>query len=372
MDIKTTLKASVAAGALLALAAPMQTAEAGKLSAGNSKIDVTWGGRVHRAVRFVDDGAHDGLFQTDGTSSNSEVWFSGSGALTESVTMGALLRWDVGKNNGTVSFGRTTGDQTLADDAFTSKYETIYFKHKAMGTLTIGQWDQAAAGAPNLGYANGMGGGGGGTHAGGFEFTTTNGAFSGTTVGAVFSDIDPSFGNNVIRYDSPSFSGFGVAASLAGDSATSAKLSYSGSFSGVSVKAAIAYHNEEANGDWDGIMGSIAAKHSSGLSARFGYGKQENSLAATLNDPEYKVFGVGYAAKLSSLGTTTFAVNYHNTEDNTAVGDDAEDLTVSIVQSLDSVGGRIGIEYSRIEYTDSASNPYNDIDVVYFETGFNF
>ena len=102
MNIKTTLKASVAAGALLALATPMQSAEAGT-TASNGKFDVTWGARIHRALRHVDDGQHDGIFQTDGTSANSEVWVSGSGKLTEGITMGGLLRWDIGKNQGTIS-----------------------------------------------------------------------------------------------------------------------------------------------------------------------------------------------------------------------------------------------------------------------------
>ena len=73
MNIKTTLKASVAAGALLALATPMQSAEAGAVNS-SAKFDVTWGARIHRAMRYVDDGHHDGMFNTDGTSANSEVW----------------------------------------------------------------------------------------------------------------------------------------------------------------------------------------------------------------------------------------------------------------------------------------------------------
>jgi len=132
VDIKTVLKTSVAAGALMALAAPMtfapvSSAEAGGTPTANSKVTTTLGGRIHRAIMHVDDGAHDGMFNTDGQSSNSEVWLTGSGALTESITVGAKLRWDVGKNQGSCSFGSTTGDDTCAAGGFASKNESIYF-----------------------------------------------------------------------------------------------------------------------------------------------------------------------------------------------------------------------------------------------------
>jgi hypothetical protein len=313
VNIKTTLKASVAAGALLALATPMQSAEAGAVNS-SAKFDVTWGARIHRALRHVDDGQHDGLFNTDGTSANSEVWVKGSGKLTEAITMGGLLRWDVGKNQGSVSFGSTTGDDTTAADAFASKYETIYFKHK-LGTLTIGDWDEAGAGSTNLSYAGGLCGGGGGSHGAGFEFTTgATGAFSGTTVGAVFNDTDPTT-TNVVRFDSMSMAGLSLGLSYSQDGSSSAKVSYAGALGDISMKAAFAYTNANSTatattGGNETMGGSIAFKHTSGISAAIAAGDQDNQLS-TDNDPEYFRANVGYETKLNSLGNTTFAVHYH-------------------------------------------------------------
>jgi hypothetical protein len=374
VNIKTTLKASVAAGALLALATPMQSAEAGT-TASNGKFDVTWGARIHRALRHVDDGQHDGIFQTDGTSANSEVWVSGSGKLTEGITMGGLLRWDVGKNQGTISFGSTTGDETTADDAFASKYETIYFKHK-LGTVTIGDWDEAAANTTNATYAGGLSGGGGGSHAAGFHFTTgSTGAFSATTVGAVFNDTDPGT-TNVVRYDSMNVSGFTAGVSYSQAGSTSARLQWTGAIGDISVTARVGYTNAESTatattGGSETEGGSIALKHTSGLSAAIGMGDQDNAVT-TDNDPGYFRANVGYATKLNSLGTTTFTVHYHETEDNVTIGDQAEDLTVGVQQSLDSIGGKMGLEYSNISMSDALGTDYNDIDVIYFETAINF
>ena len=100
-------------------------------------------------------------------------------------------------------------------------------------------------------------------------------------------------------------------------------------------------------------------------------GEQDNHVA-TDNDPQYFRANVGYATKLNSLGTTTFMVHYHETEENVTIGDQAEDITVGLMQSLDSVGGRMGIEYSNISMSDAVGTDYNDIDVVYFETSINF
>jgi hypothetical protein len=377
VNIKTTLKASVAAGALLALATPMQSAEAGSFKHANAeKLDITWGARIHRALRHVDDGDHDGIFNTGGSSGNSEVWVMGSGKLTEGITMGGLMRWDIEKNQHTVSFLSTTGDENAAGAGFASKYETIYFQHK-LGRVTIGDWDEAAANTTNASYAAGMSGGGGGTHASSFLFTTGSvGAFSTRTVGAQFSDTDPTT-TNVVRFDSMNISGFTVGASYSQTGSTSTRVQYSGGIGDISMVARLGYTNANAagtttTGGSETLGGSVALRHTpSGISAAIGMGEEDNHVADD-NDPHYFRANLGYATKMNSLGTTTFTAHYHETEDNVTIGDQAEDITIGLQQALDSVGGRLGIEYSNISLSDAVGTDYNDIDVVYFETAINF
>ena len=373
MDIKTVLKTSVAAGALMALAAPMtlapvSSAEAGNEVGTNSKVKTTFGGRVHRSIMHIDDGQHDGIFQSDGQSANSEVWLSGSGQLTESITLGAYLRWDLEKNQGGQGFDGADGDEATTSPAFASKNEYITFSHKSMGKLTIGDHDEAGAGAPNQHYAawlydTGLAGGG-------IEFTTgANGAWSGVSVGQVWDDVDPGT-TNVIRYDSPAFGGLGIAASLAQGGSASMKLSYAGTISGLSLKAAIQRTNAEGAGNDKTTSGSVAVKHASGLSAHFGHGQTDTSGSDI--DAEYQTYGIGYAAKFNSFGQTDLYVVKHETEEAAADNAEADEITVGINQALDSVGGRIGMAYSQVSYDDGTGTDYNDIDVIYFETGFNF
>ena len=89
MDFRKYLRASVAAGALLAFSAPV-SAVAGAVNATNSKIALTIGGRVHKSLTHADDGVRDALFFTDGLDANTEMWWAGSAKLTETVTMGAI------------------------------------------------------------------------------------------------------------------------------------------------------------------------------------------------------------------------------------------------------------------------------------------
>jgi len=377
VNIKTTLKASVAAGALLALATPMQSAEAGSFKGANqSKMDITWGARIHRALRHVDDGEHDGISNTPGTSANSEVWVSGSGKLTEGITMGGLLRWDIAKTGSAVSFGSTTGDETSTNADHADKYETIYFSHK-LGKVTIGDWDEAAANTTNATYAGGMSGGGGGNHAGTFVFTTgAEGAFSARTVGVQFNDTDPGT-VPVVRYDSMNISGFTAGVSYSQAGSVSTRIQHSGGIGDITWVARVGYTNANATADLttggnETLGGSVAFKHTpSGISAAIGMGEQDNHVA-TDNDPQYFRANVGYATKMNSLGTTTFMVHYHETEEAVTIGDQAEDITVGLMQSLDSLGGRMGIEYSNISMSDAVGTDYNDIDVVYIETSINF
>merc|ERR1712072_984985 len=122
------LASTVAAGALLAFAAPVD-AVAGAVNNTNSKVALTIGGRVHKSLIHADDGVRDALFFVDGRSSNTEMWWSGSAKLTETVTMGAYQRWDVANQNGSYSFGSTSGAATNGGTTETGMYSYIYFKH---------------------------------------------------------------------------------------------------------------------------------------------------------------------------------------------------------------------------------------------------
>ena len=127
----------------------------------------------------------------------------------------------------------------------------------------------------------------------------------------------------------------GLGLSYSNTGSASMKLSYAGTLSGLSVKAAIGHTNAEGNGNDVTTSGGIAVKHASGLNARLSMGQTATSGSEI--DAEYRAYGVGYAGKFNSLGTTNVYAVVHNTEDSRVDNDDADEVTVGIVQALDSI-----------------------------------
>ena len=366
MELKSLLKMTVAAGALLALAQPVGAQAGGKVGANNSKVDVTLGGRVHRSLSYVDDGTHEQIFQGSGISSNSEIWLTAEGKLTESVSMGAYMRWDVPKRDAGYSFGSTTGAAVSTDAANAAKYEYIYFKSASMGTLSMGQIEPAGNGVP----ATHFGGQAGdeGAAASDTDITVSGGGFSGSEVADFIAIIDPGVDANRVRYDSPSFSGFSLGADVEQGGGGSVALNYSGTIGGLELAAGVTY---EADGGGDDIQGgSVAVKHSSGLHLALNYAK--NSVEGTAADPEWWRLVGGYEANLNSLGPTNFTLVYAEMEDLTAKGNQGETVQISISQSLDAVGGSVTLQYDNYSFSNAAATNFQGVDVVVLETAFNF
>ncbi len=376
MDIKTILKTSVAAGALFAFAAPVTNAEAGNITNANSKASVSIGGRIHRSILSVDDGVHEELFHSDGTTGDSEMWLSGSGALTESITVSATLRWDIAKNEAACGFGSTTGEGACADAGNADKYENIAFKHKSMGTLTLGDVEPGADGTMDARYVSAMFNDGAAA-AKSTHVTSGAGAWQ-STIGDYHAKIDPGSAANKIRWDSPSFNGLTVGADWRQDGGGSIGMKYSGKMGGMDFKAGVGYDNEN---NTTLFGGHAAVKHASGFNIAYNYGKKRTSdatstgvagVSTAADDPSWWRLIGGYQATMNSFGQTDLHIEYAESDTNGGDGNEAEVMRVGITQNLDAIGAKMGLDYARIEVSDDAATDYNDIDAVVFETTFNF
>jgi len=376
VDIKTILKTSVAAGALFAFAAPVSDAEAGNITNANSKAKVSIGARVHRSILSVDDGVHEEIFHSDGTTGDSEMWLSGSGALTESVTVSASLRWDIAKNEAACGFGSTTGEGTCADSGNADKYETIAFKHKSMGTLTLGDVEPGADGTMDGRYVNAMFNDGASAAKSTHVTSGTAGTFN-STIGDYHAKIDPGSAANKVRWDSPSFSGLTIGADWRQDGGGSIGMKYAGKMGGMDVKGGLGYDNENNAS----LLGDhVAVKHASGFNLAYNYGKKRTmdasdggaNASGAADDPSWWRLIGGYQATMNSFGETDLHIEYAESDTNGGDGREAEVMRVGITQNLDAIGAKMGLDYARIEFSDTAATDFNDIDAVVFETTFNF
>ena len=357
MDIKTILKSSVAVGALVALAVP---SHAGSIKQGG-KIDLKVGGNVVKGVAHVDDGVNDHVFIPDGISSDTELYFSASGKLTEAVTAGALFKLNLEQTAADYSFAAADGDEAIASDAEAVNKQNIYFKHKSMGTLSMGFMSQAGDGASNLKYGKALATTG--AFARGVTVRNTTGATTTITAAGNISNLDQG-DDNIIRYDAPSISGFTVSGSVHDDGGAAAALRYAGSMGDVNFGAAIAYRGGGTG--TKNIHGSVRAQHSSGLHLAYGGGTQ--SIAGSGRKPNLMRIHGGFESSMNSLGKTDFYATHIENEDVAAAGRDANETIVGVTQGLDAIGGYIGLAYSTIEVEDNTATTYQDVDVIYLET----
>lgn len=383
MNIKTTLKASVAAAALFAVAVPV--AEAGTVSNGNGN-SVTVSGQVNKAVAYFDDGKSEDMAVVDNDNSGTRFRILGSGKVNEAVSVGTALEvefqdnaannWSIADANsnggaGTDAFGQTNFNQRRAE---------AYISHKQFGKVSIGQGPTASDGTAETSLS-----GAGMAAGGGFNFNdsaqhirTVNQAdnvFGATTLnwGSKMTNLDGLSRNDRVRYDTPKFAGFQVSASALSSGAADVGLRYAGKFGGVAVKAAASYVNtgaSSATADAQYVI-SAAAEHESGINVRGQYGKRDNTVA-TRDDTSIWAVGLGYDASLTSMGATSFAIGYQVNEDVAANGEEAKMLDFGVVQHIKDAGTELYLGVSLLEFEDTTAVQYEDATSIIAGTRIKF
>ncbi len=109
MNYKSTLKSSVAAAALFAIAAPVApsvNAADDTLKSGN-KNSLSISGQVVRALYYADDGKNSQFFHSDGGITSTRVRWVAKGTLDENVTMGATCELNSPLSNSQASLKPT-------------------------------------------------------------------------------------------------------------------------------------------------------------------------------------------------------------------------------------------------------------------------
>lgn len=387
MNIKTTLKLSVAAAALFAVATPVASpanAADDTIKSGN-KNTLTISGQVVRALWWGDDGTNDHLFNTGGNSTQSRVRWVASGKVNENVTAGALIEMDIPDSN-TMNNAHFTGsgvvDETNHDDTqqWSIRHEYVWVSHKKFGKLSLGQTDAAANGnmEANLSGISGNSTPGAWVFAGsGMRFVSTAGAspaLLARTVGGVLSNLDFTSRTDVIRYDTPTFMGFRLAVSLDGAGAGEVGGRYSGKLGPVNVVAMAGYSNlSPKNTTRDAIYGgSLALRHDSGLNATFSYGVISAKFDGT-DDITNIGFSGGYRAKIFSVGGTDFRGVWSRTKDIKNNNSTARAWGLDAMQHFDPVGATVVIGYRNYDLNEDAlSTTIDSIDVIGVQSIFKF
>lgn len=388
MNIKTTLKTSVAAAALFALAAPVAAPASADIKNGN-KNTLTISGYVAKSLWYADDGEDSQLFITDGSTSRSRVRWIANGRVNEDVSSGAFIEMDIPlanrQTNATLGAAGTLGAgeaNTNATD-WAIRHQFVWVDHKKFGKVSLGHTDAAANGnteallsgttavdlSSNKPFCSSC-----------LFVQDTAGVIIRSTksVNSVIDNLDFTSRDNVIRYDSPRFMGLRVSASLNDQGGGEVGARYSGKFAAFAIDARIGYTELSSAGNNDDIIGaSVAVLHDSGLNASVAYSVQgtDSVPANTKADPWMFYVSGGYKAKIFKIGGTNLNVGYNKTRHLAAGGDEGEAIGVTVLQEFDPIGANIAVFYRNYDLENkriAVNRSFDSIDVFGVQTVFNF
>jgi hypothetical protein len=193
---------------------------------------------------------------------------------------------------------------------------------------------------------------------------------SATTVNAVFSNLDGLSRTDVLRYDTPRFGGLALATSYIAGGDWDIGADYRAKAGAIKLRVQAQYNNTSATSTTrsDEMSMSAAALHDSGLNGAIAFGKREVTGS---NDPSFVDVDFGYRAKIFGVGGTNFSVNVQHTDDLSADNSDARSVGFTIAQLIDPVGASMAVTYKNYTF-DTASNSFDDIDVLSLQTVFKF
>lgn len=380
MNIKTTLKTTVAAAALFAIAAP---AVAGSVQSRNDTTTFKLTGQVNKAFAYIDNGAAARGQVVENDISRSRLHAAYSTSVNEAVTVKGrfeLMFSDNDLSSTGVVDSAATGEAGAnvdggADNSGSVTESWISVEHKQLGTFQIGKLEEASDRA----WTNGPNPAGNAVDAGSallgsvdlHTSSATDNTFSGSTVGQFFQAFEGSGGANMVGYVTPSLGGAKLLVSYANDSDVDFGVSYGGKFGGFAVDVYGGYKNSSGSGSIDsqwGVSGGVS--HDSGFSLGAGYGT-EDSEASGQNDADGYWILAGYEANLVSMGATGFAFQYLSVDEATGTkGDEGKAYSFGVEQGL-APGLSAYAGYTLIQVDRTATN-FDDVSLLMAGMRLNF
>ena len=390
MNYKSTLKSSVAAAALFAIAAPVApsvNAADDTLKSGN-KNSLTVSGQIVRTLWYGDDGQSEQMFQSDGGITSSRIRWVAKGVVNSDVMMGSTIELNTPASNasnsmtlnGGAGVGPTGGTDSATATAWGVRHQFVWASHKKMGKISLGQTNSASNGRAETTFSgvNMAADSGGVTHGGGLTWIDTTGgapSISALQVRSVFTNNDGRSRTDVLRYDSPRFNGLALAVSAIAGGDWDVGADYRVKTGAIKIRIQAQHNN---NGATSATVGgstsfSAAALHDSGLNAAFAYGRREldGNASANVDDPTMWDFDIGYRAKIFGIGPTNFSFNRQTTDDLSGNDTEAVSTGFTIAQIISPVGASMALGYKNYAF-DTATNTFDDIDVISLQTVFKF
>jgi predicted porin len=366
---------TLAAGAMLLAAAT--GASALEVKTGNDKVNVELYGQINRAVMYADDGNDSQFFHVDNDNSSSRVGLNGKIEVNDSLTIGSNLELEWQDNASNL----VSMDAESISGAFEDRLVELYLACKHTGKLSLGKGKMASEDSSEtdlsgttLAALSDVAKVGGGLKFYDPAYVSPAPGPDGTvadnrlTVGSVFSNMDGLAKRNRVRYDTPKFGGFSLAAAAGEKDMTDAALLYSGEFEGTKVEGALAWGDFGDEKPYSQINGSASVLFPFGLNLTFASGTRDlDKMPVGGDDPKFMYGKIGYICdKMFSAGPTAFSVDYSVDENIKRQNKDEEGTAygVQLVQKLSAYSTELYAAYRSYKLEDNTKADYDDITVV--------
>lgn len=334
----------------------------------NTKIDVTFGGWINRAMLYADNGAQDDIMFVDNTGAASRFWVTAQGKVNDTLTMGSVLEMQVSSNNtGTTAIGSADGSFSA-----TGRKAEVWMQAKGLGRVWLGQGDMATkaiteqdlSGTVYLGNYADM------TQSyGGLQFARRTGtAAAAPTVGQAFPNLVGGNRKNRVRFDTESFNGFTVSAGAAHDGNADVALRYAGKFGDTQVAAAVGYYDFSNTGSAtvsSHTSGSVSVLLANGFNMTGAIGSTDfKGTRATNPDGFFWYAKLGYRANFSPVGRTNFVIDYYSDEDTWQRGSESVAYGFTVLQELTAINSEVYLNVRNHEtevVNGAARTTYDDV-----------
>jgi len=165
-----------------------------------------------------------------------------------------------------------------------------------------------------------------------------------------------------VRYDTPTFHGFSLAASLISDQRYDASLWWGGQGLGFKAAAAVAIANPNEDDTDLQYDGSFSLLHeATGLNLTFSAGVKERD---NQGNPSNLWGKLGWLTRFFSAGQTAFAVDYGKTVNLPTGTDEGYSVGAAAVQQFEEFGTELYLQYRLFSLDRDTEPSVQDMDVV--------
>ncbi|MFW2368255.1 MAG: porin [Desulforhopalus sp.] len=337
------------------------------VSSSISNVNLSLYGHINKAAMFVDNGDSSKWYIVDNINSQTRLGLRANVETVHNWNAGGRIEYGIVSNASSDVNQLDTHDATSSN--FKLRWAEVSFKNDQFGKISLGKGASASDNSAEIdlsgttvasyaGYSDMAGST--------LWYDGRIGVLSELEINDVFSDFDGLGRTDRLRYDTPSFAGFSVAASASSGDAYDGSLWYSRKFGDTKVAGAVAYANPGDLKSADSIYsGSVSAMFPMGFNATFSAGGQD--LDETGRDNPVNWWGkLGYQVNFYDAAVTSFSIDYGETKDLDQNNDTLKSWALAAVHNIPDWGTELYLAY-RMHQLDRDATDFDDIHV--FWTG---